>query len=72
MGDGLVTLDATLKKGFRIHESVNTEFRLEAFNVANHPTFSNPNATIGSSSAGTVTSTLNASRTLQAAVKVNF
>ena len=71
-GDGLVTLDATLKKTFPIHETFNTEFRLEAFNVANHPTYSNPNATIGSSSAGTITSTLNANRTLQAAVKVNF
>ena len=71
-GDGLVQLDATLKKVFQIHESLNTEFRLEAFNVANHPTFANPSATIGTASTGTVTSTLNANRTLQAAIKVNF
>lgn len=71
-GDGLVQLDMTFKKTFPIHESINSEFRLEAFNIANHPTFSNPNATIGTSSAGVVTSTLNSNRTLQAAIKINF
>ena len=71
-GDGLVQLDMTLKKIFAIHEKTNAEFRIEAFNIANHATFSNPNATIGSSSAGTVTSTVNSNRTLQAAIKVNF
>lgn len=71
-GDGLVQLDATLKKVFQIHESVNTELRLEGFNVANHTTFANPSATIGTGSTGSVTSTLNANRTLQAAIKINF
>ncbi len=71
-GDGLVQLDATLKKVFQLHEALNTEFRLEAFNVANHATFANPSATIGTASTGTVTSTLNANRTLQAAIKINF
>ena len=71
-GGGLVSLDATVKKVFAIHELTNVEFRVEAFNVANHATFSNPNATIGSASAGTVTSTLNANRTMQAALKLNF
>ncbi|WP_419803686.1 carboxypeptidase regulatory-like domain-containing protein [Terriglobus sp.] len=71
-GDGLVQLDTTLKKIFPIHESLNAEFRMEAFNVANHATFSNPNASIGSSSAGLVNSTLNANRTLQLALKINF
>ncbi len=72
LSDPLVTLDATVKKVFPIHDALNAEFRLEAFNVANRPTFSAPNATIGSTSAGTVTSTLNANRTLQAALKINF
>ncbi len=71
-GDGLVQLDMTLKKAFAIHEAVNAEFRAEAFNVANHPTFANPNATIGSASAGLVNSTLNSNRTLQLALKINF
>jgi hypothetical protein len=71
-GDGLVQLDATLKKVFQIHEALNAELRLEAFNVANHTTFANPGATIGTSSTGVVSSTLNSNRTLQAAIKVNF
>lgn len=71
-GDGLVDLDMTLKKNFNVTETRFLEFRLEAFNVANHPTFNTPNATIGSSSAGTVTSTLTANRILQAAVKLFF
>jgi hypothetical protein len=40
--------------------------------VANHTTFANPGATIGTSSTGVVSSTLNSNRTLQAAIKVNF
>ena len=71
---GLVDIDATLKKTFALGESKDKslEFRFESFNLANHPTFSAPNATIGSSSAGRVTSTLNANRIFQAALKVYF
>ncbi len=50
--DNLVQLDMTLEKRFRILENQQLEFRAEAFNIANHPTFSAPNSTIGSSSAG--------------------
>ena len=72
--DGLVDLDATLKKMFSIGDSQDRqlEIRFESFNLANHPTFAAPNATIGSSSAGTVTSTLNANRIFQAAAKFYF
>jgi hypothetical protein len=69
---GLVDLDMTLKKNFPFKESRDVEFRFESFNLANHPTFAAPNATIGSSSAGKVTSTLNANRIFQAAVKIYF
>lgn len=70
--DGLVNLDMTLKKLFDLREQRSLELRLEAFNIANHATFSTPNATIGSASAGTVTSTLTANRILQAAAKIYF
>jgi hypothetical protein len=69
---GLVELDGTLKKNFTLTSEKDLEFRFEGFNVANHPTFSAPNATIGSSSAGIVTSTLNSNRILQAALKFSF
>lgn len=70
--DGLVDLDMTLKKNFIFSESKFLELRLESFNVANHPTFAAPNDTIGSASAGEVTSTLNANRIFQAALKFIF
>ncbi len=70
--DKLVDLDATVKKNFPFSESKILEVRVEAFNLANHPTFSAPNATIGTASAGTVTSTLNSNRVLQGAVKFFF
>ena len=68
----LVQLDLTLEKRFSIFETRQLEFRAEAFNIMNRPTFSAPNATIGSSAAGTVTSTLNANRILQLALKFYF
>ncbi|HVZ83566.1 MAG TPA: TonB-dependent receptor [Terracidiphilus sp.] len=73
-GDGLVDIDATLKKSFALGASENRslELRFESFNLANHPTFAAPNATIGSSSAGKVTGTLNANRIFQAAAKIYF
>lgn len=72
--DGLVNIDATLKKTFALGDSEDRklELRFESFNLANHPTFSAPNATIGSTSAGKVTSTLNANRIFQAAAKIYF
>ncbi len=70
--DRLIQLDMTLEKRFSILESRQLEFRAEAFNLLNRPTFSAPNATIGPASAGIVTSTLNANRILQLALKVYF
>lgn len=70
--DKLVDLDATVKKDFSFSESKILEVRIEAFNLANHPTFAAPTATIGTSSAGTVTSTLDANRVLQGALKFFF
>jgi hypothetical protein len=68
----LIAVDMTVKKSFAISEARRLEVRAEAFNLANHPTFSAPNATIGAAAAGTITSTLNANRTLQAALKLYF
>jgi hypothetical protein len=72
--DGLVDVDATVKRTFSLGGlgERQLEMRFESFNLANHPTFAAPNATIGSSAAGTVTSTLNANRIFQAAAKIFF
>jgi hypothetical protein len=70
--DDLIQLDLTLEKRFNITESSQLEFRAEAFNVANRPTFSAPGASIGSASAPVVTTTLNANRIMQFALKLYF
>jgi len=46
-------------------------FRWEMFNSMNHANFSNPNAVIGSSQAGTISNTL-AARSQQVALKLTF
>jgi hypothetical protein len=61
-----------LKKNFVIRESKHVELRVEAFNITNTPTFSAPSSTIGSATAGVITSTLNAGRVMQGALKFIF
>jgi hypothetical protein len=71
-GDNLLELDLTLEKNFVFSETRRLQFRAEAFNITNTPTFAVPGATIGSASAGVVTSTLNGNRVLQGALKFYF
>ena len=70
--DGLKEVDLTLRKIFPITETKQFEFRAEIFNILNHPTFSAPSSAINSSSAGQVSSTLNAARIIQLALKFKF
>ena len=64
--------DAQISRMFPIHESLNTVFRLECFNVLNHPDFSTPTAVTSSSTFGQVTGVANASRIFQGSLKFNF
>ena len=64
--------DGQVSRTFPIHESINTVFRLEAFNVLNHPNFSTPTAVLTSSTFGQISGTANAARVFQGSVKVNF
>jgi len=41
-GFGLMQLDFSLVRGFKIKDKATLEFRVEAFNIFNHPNFSNP------------------------------
>jgi hypothetical protein len=41
-GPGLKTWDLSLVKSWRVTERVNLQFRMEFFNVLNHPNFANP------------------------------
>ena len=72
-GPGQFTIDAALAKLTTIGR-LETEIRLEAFNLLNHPVFANPASTIGASNAGTISSLmpLTPMRQLQIGVKVRF
>ena len=70
--DSLKQVDFTVIKTFPFSEARGLEFRAEMFNLFNHPTFSAPTSTINTSSGGQVSSTLNAARIIQLAVKLRF
>jgi hypothetical protein len=72
-GPGQVTIDAALAKRTRVGR-LDTEVRIEAFNLLNHPVFANPASTIDAPNAGTISSLmpLTPMRQLQMGVKVRF
>jgi hypothetical protein len=70
--DGLNQIDLTVMKTFPITETKELEFRSEFFNVLNHPTFAVPATATNNSTGGQVSSTLNASRVIQFALKLRF
>ena len=56
-------------------EVYSMEARLEAFNVFNQTTFSNPNSTLpaaGYGTMGAITSTIGGPRTMQVALRLKF
>ncbi len=70
--NGLKQVDFTMMKVFPIDEKRFFQFRAEMFNILNHPTFSAPSAAINSASGGQISSTLNAARIIQLALKFQF
>ena len=70
--NGLKQFDFTLMKLFPVTERSYFEFRAEMFNILNHPTFAAPSTAINNSSAGQVSSTLNAARIIQLGLKFRF
>ena len=70
--DIIRTADFSLFKTFRIGERSKLQFRVEAFNLPNTPSFSAPNSTLDTLTVGRVTSTSTAPRQLQLALKYNF
>lgn len=71
-GPGIVNLDFSVLKRIPFAESRYLELRGEAFNLANHPIFGPPNATLNSPAYGRLTSTRIDSRQLQIALKIVF
>lgn len=70
---GLIQLNLSAQRNFplpRFHES-NLNFRIEGFNLLNHPQFTGLNATLGNTNYGNITGA-GPSRQLQAAVRLTF
>jgi hypothetical protein len=67
-----VQLDFTLTKQFKFTESKALQVRGEFFNITNTTTFTSPTTTIDTASGGQIGSTLNASRTIELALKLFF
>jgi len=66
-------VDASVDRGFPIHETIRFDLKVEAFNVLNHPVLNDPNATTTTpSSLGTITSTASTQRILQFSGKLSF
>jgi hypothetical protein len=70
--DGLVQFDVSLLKKVSLGDARSLEFRGSFFNVFNHTTFATPTTNIDSASAGQITSTLNAARSIELAGKIYF
>jgi hypothetical protein len=48
-GFGLTQIDLSIGRKFQISDRINLQFRTDAFNLINHPNFTNPIAIVGSS-----------------------
>jgi hypothetical protein len=72
-GPGLFQWDFSAMKNFLLPvEGHKVQFRFEAFNFANHPNFSIPNASLLGASFGKITSTANDMREIQLSLKYIF
>lgn len=70
-GPGRVNFDVSLRRDFAIMERLRLQFRVEAFNLANTPPFSNPGTAFGSSTFGKITAAGDPRR-VQLALKITF
>ena len=66
-------LDAQISRIFPVREGIKVDLRLEAFNVLNHPSFSNPSSSgPAGSSFGEISNTTIGARVFQGGFKVIF
>ncbi|MBN9661968.1 MAG: TonB-dependent receptor [Acidobacteria bacterium] len=71
-GPGIANYDLSLFKTFAIYERLKAQFRFETFNAMNRVWFGMPSTSIGSTSAGVISSQANSPRQLQLALKFLF
>jgi hypothetical protein len=58
-GPGAAQVDISVQRGFPFRERVRLDFRMDAFNVVNHPNFANPVGTVGEAQFGQFVQMLN-------------
>ena len=77
-GPGILNLDGSVFKSFRVREKVGLQFRAETFNLLNHSNFGLPNITTFTSSgaispsAGLISYTSTSSRQIQFGLKISY
>lgn len=67
---GFISTDLSGIKKVPIYDRLQGEFRAEAFNLFNHPTFGPPDTTLGDGSTGIINSQVNLPRQIQLALKL--
>ena len=70
--DWIRNIDLSLHKNTHLTEKLNLQFRADAFNMDNTPTFQPPNTSFGSSQFGVVSAQQNTPRSIQLAVKLLY
>jgi len=73
-GPGLTDFDFSMAKSFTFpkFERMNLQLRMDASNILNHPSFNNPNNSIGNPAAGQITSTTVGGRNIQLGARLSF
>ena len=71
VGPWLLSLDTSLQKEWALRESMKLKFRVDAFNLLNHPNFNLPGRVFGASNFGVISSAQDP-REIQFALKLEF
>jgi hypothetical protein len=71
LSPGAINTDLSAFKTFPVYETVDLQFRAEAFNVFNHANLNGPNATLSSPSFGVISGASDG-RVLQFALRLSF
>jgi hypothetical protein len=71
-GPGMLNLDLTVARTFRITEKISIDFRSEFFNLFNDAHFSFPNTVVNTPQAGSISETSSSARQIQFGMKILF
>ena len=71
-GPGLINIDVSIARTFRLSERFALDFRSEFFNLFNDAHFSFPNAATNTAPAGTISETSSSARQIQFGMKLRF